>query len=106
MLISLDGASTGSGRKRATLAIPKMVEQAPMPSAEDSTATAVKPGCLRNVRAAKETSCATSLIQRAIQTARDSSILCSEFPNSRWALLRASRSVIPASVRSATFIAI
>src|SRR5471032_3655338 len=69
------------------------------------TAAAVKPGCLRNVRAAKQTSCTRSVIHRAIQTARDSSIWRVTFPNWRRASLRASRSVIPASIRSATFIA-
>jgi hypothetical protein len=66
MLIHRAGSSTGSGRNMATLAIPKMVAQAPMPSTEDSTATAVKPGCLRNVHAGKR-----KILRQVAHPARD-----------------------------------
>ena len=51
------GSLTGHGRRSSVSTMLKIVELAPMPSAKESMATAVKPGFLRSIRKAKRRSC-------------------------------------------------
>jgi hypothetical protein len=57
ILASRSGDRAGQERSKAASATVKTVELTPIPNARVKTATAVKPGLLANMRAAKRRSC-------------------------------------------------
>jgi hypothetical protein len=102
---SRPGSSTGSVRSTSALTRLKMALFAPMPSASDSTATAVKPGFLLSVRAANFTSCANCSTAPHPHISLLASFSGVAFPNCRIARYRASSESIPSSWFSSACIA-
>src|SRR5487761_803821 len=92
---SCSGFCTGSIRSITVSIRLKIAVLAPMPSASVSTATAVKPGDLRNMRTPYRRSCDRVSITLHPHWSRLRSRSKSVLPNSRWAAFRASPGGMP-----------
>ncbi len=78
----------------------KIAVLAPIPSAKVSTATAVRPGDLRSMRAAKRKSCHKVSTRNSQPAVRTTSLVTSRLPRSRRTARSASLRLIPSFIFS------